>query len=154
MSHSAGSITESILCTFPRSSIKAMLKDNSEIALQLFNMESRDLSLCQNHLMAAGRKTAKESIAYLLLELYYRVQSQVKNGYVASTNTIDFPITQEDIGDAVGLTNVHVNRVIKELMAENLIQCNKKKLAILNEHKLCEIAEFSPDLIYGPTLIL
>lgn len=153
ISHSAGTITESILCAFPRPQLREMLRDNPELALRLINMESRDMSLCQNHLMAAGRKTAKESIAFVLMELFYRVQLQVKDSYSASTHSIAFPITQEDIGDAVGLTNVHVNRVIKELMAEKLILCHKKQLTILNEKRLCEIAEFNPDMINGHPLI-
>jgi CRP-like cAMP-binding protein len=151
--HSAGTITESILCTFPRAQLSDMLKENPELAIRLLNMESRDMSLCQSHLMAAGRKTAKESIAFVLMELFYRVQSQISESYNASTQTINFPITQEDIGDAVGLTNVHVNRVIKEMIAEQLITCHKKKLSILNEKKLCEIAEFYPDMISGYPLI-
>ncbi len=151
--HSAGTITESILCAFPRAQLGDMLQENPELAIRLLNMESRDMSLCQSHLMAAGRKTAKESIAFVLLELYHRVQSQVKDSYNASTQTINFPITQEDIGDAVGLTNVHVNRVIKEMISEGLITCHKKRLSILDEEKLCEIAEFNPDMISGHPLI-
>ena len=152
-SHSAGTITESILCAFPRSQIKEMLESNPELALRLLNMETRDMSLCQNHLMAAGRKTAKESIAFLLLELYYRVQGQLKDHYNAADHTIDLPITQEDMGDALGLTNVHVNRVIQELINEQLILCHKKQLTILDEARLCEIAEFSPEMIGGHPLI-
>jgi len=147
MAHSAGTVTESVLCSFPRAKIKPMLEKNSELALRLVDMKARDVSLCHNHLMAAGRKTAKESIAFILMELFYRVQYQVPNNDSKATNTIDFPITQEDIGDAIGLTNVHVNRVVKELMKEKLILCNKKKLTILNEKKLCEIAEFSSDMV-------
>ena len=147
--HSAGTITESILCTFPRAQLGKMLEKNPELAIRLLNMESRDMSLCQSYLMAAGRKTAKESDAFVLLELYYRVQSQVKDSYNAVTKTIDFPITQEDIGDAIGLTNVHINRVIKRMISENLITCHKKQLSILDEDKLCEIAEFNPDKISG-----
>ncbi len=151
--HSAGTITESILCAFPRAQLGEMLNENPELAMRLLNMESRDMSLCQSHLMAAGRKTAKESIAFVLMELYYRVQSQNKDNFDPSTHTIGFPITQEDIGDSIGLTNVHVNRVIKELIAENLITCHKKQLCILNEKKLSEVADFNPDMVSGHPLI-
>ena len=147
ISHSAGTVTESILCAFSRQELTPMLRENPELAIRLVNMESRDMSLCQSHLMAAGRKTAKESIAFLLMELFYRVQYQAKESYSASDNMINFPITQEDIGDALGLTNVHVNRVIKELTNEKIISCHKKQLVIFDEKKLCEIAEFSPDMI-------
>ncbi len=147
ISYSAATVTESVLCTFPRNNLKEMLKDNHEMALRLLNMESRNMSLCQNHLMAAGRKTAKASVAFVLLELFYRAQYQNKNSFYVSSQSIEFPITQEDIGDAVGLTNVHVNRVIKALMDEKLIQCHKKHLSILNEKKLSDLAEFTPDMI-------
>ena len=111
------------------------------------------MSLCQNHLISSGRRTAKENIAFLFMELYYRVQLQEKASYFAETNSIIFPITQEDIGDAAGLTNIHVNRIIKELTSEKLISFSKKKLSILNKEKLCEIAEFSPDMIKEQPLI-
>jgi len=153
IAHSAGTITESVLCAFPRAQLKEMLHETPELAIRLVNMESRDMSLCQNHLMAAGRKTAMESIAFILLELYYRVKKHKGNSFSDSTHSIDFPITQEDLGDAIGLTNVHVNRVIKKLMSANLIYCHKKKLSILNEKKLSEIAEFSPEMIFPHPMI-
>ncbi len=152
MPHSAGSVTELILCAYPRNHLKSMLQENPEVAVQMVDMRSRDVTLCQNHLMAAGRKTAKESIAFIILELFYRVQHQVPSNPNNTTDSMDFPITQEDIGDAIGLTNVHVNRVIKELMDERLIHCNKKRLKILNEEKLSQIAEFNPDMVIAHPL--
>jgi len=154
MPHSAGTISESIFCVFPRSALKQLLGDNKELALQLYNMESRALSLCQNHLTATGRKTAKERIIYLMLELFYRVQNQMKNAFNKDKNSIDFPLTQEDIGDALGLTNIHVNRVIKELEAEKLIKCGQKQLTILKEKKLCDMAEFDSDMVDNNMLLL
>lgn len=149
MSHSVAAITETVFCVFSHEDIKQMLRQDSALAVRLVEMESRDMSLCQSHLMAAGRKTARESIAFLLMELYYRVRLQLPGSFFPATNTIDFPITQEDIGDAVGLTKIHVNRVIKQLIKDELICFHKRQLKILNEKKLCEIAEFRPEVIIG-----
>ncbi len=146
MSYSAGSVTECVLCAYPRAKVKTMLKEHPKLALRMIDMLSRDLSMSQNHLLASGRKTARESVVYILMELFYRVQYQMPDNYNKHSNTIDLPVTQEDIGDAIGLTNVHVNRVIKELMKEKLIICSKKHLTILNEQELCEIAEFKPEM--------
>lgn len=143
MPHSATTVTEAVLCVFPREKINSMLRENSDLSVRFIEMWSRDMSLCQDYLMAIGRKTARESVTFLLLELYYRVKYQNPGSYSSSVNAIYFPITQEDIGDAVGLTKVHVNRVIKSLVEEKLIYCHKKKLAILNEEKLCEIAAYN-----------
>ena len=147
ISYSAGTITESVLCSFPKKKIKPMLQETPELAIRLVEMESRVVSLCQNHLMAAGRKTARESVAFLLLELFYRVRQQIPDDYSKSDHSIVFPLTQEDIGDAIGLTNIHVNRVIKEMMRENLIYCHKKNLVISDEEKLSQIAEFKPEMV-------
>ena len=146
ITHSAGTVTKSTLCAFPRIHLKEILKSNPEIALRLLDMQSTNISLCQSHLIATGRKTAKESISFLLLELFYRVQFQFNESFTPSTNSIYFPITQEDIGDALGLTNIHVNRIIKELIESRLIDCHKKKLSILKESQLCNSAGFSDDL--------
>lgn len=147
LNHSASTITQSVLCSFPRKEIKPMLKKHPELAIRLLEMDSKDMSLCQNHLIATGRKTAKESIAYVLLELFFRVKKQIPQHFISKTNSIKFPITQEDLADAVGLTNIHVNRVMKELMSEKLITCHKRNLSILNERKLSKLAGFQHEMI-------
>lgn len=147
LAHSACTITQSVLCAFSRTEIKPLLSKHPELAVRLLEMGSKDISLCQNHLIATGRKTAKESIAYVLLELFFRVKKQIPNDYESDTNSIMFPITQEDLGDAVGLTNIHVNRVIKELISNKLITCNKRKLSILKESELSELAGFSHEMM-------
>jgi CRP-like cAMP-binding protein len=143
--YSAATITDSTLCAYDRDEFKWMLEANPELAMRMLDMTLRDVSLCQNHLVAAGRKTAIESVAYVLLELFYRIQSQRRDDNNSSADSIYFPITQEDIGDAIGITNIHVNRIIKELMQEKLIIIHKKRLTILDAAKMREIAEFSLD---------
>lgn len=149
MTYSAGTVTDVALSAFPRNKIKPLIRKEPELAIRLLEMGSRDVSLCQNHLMAAGRKSARESIAFVLLELFYRVKFQIPEEYSESAQSIVFPITQEDIGDAIGLTNIHVNRIIKELISEGLLLCSKRKLTILKEEELSKLADFSPEMIIG-----
>lgn len=153
IAYSSATVTSSVLCAFSRKKFHSLLKESPELAVRILEMECMSMSLCQNHLMATGRKTARESIAFILMELYCRVKKQVSDSFCEDNNSIAFPITQEDMGDALGLTNIHVNRVVNELMREKLIYLNKKRLTILNEKKLSEIAEFSPTMIEGNTLI-
>jgi CRP-like cAMP-binding protein len=152
MTHSAAVLTPATLCVFSRDVLRQMLTSDAALAVRLVDMETREMSLCQSHLMATGRKTAIESISFLLLELFHRVQIQIPESFFSSENTIDFPLTQEDIGDAVGLTKIHVNRVIKKLVKESLIVFHKKQLTILDEKKLSEIAGFNADEITGMSL--
>ena len=112
-----------------------------------------DMNLCQHHLIGTGRKNARESIAFLLLKLFYRVRLQMQNGYDEATESIIFPLTQEDIGDTVGLTSVHVNRILKEMEAKGWIHCQSKCLTILDEEALMEIGQFDPGMISTKSLI-
>ena len=151
--HSASALSNTTLCTYPRSRLKEMLSEQPVLATQLAIMESRDLALSQHHLMSAGRKDAHESIAFLLLELFHRSRQQMPQSFNVDDNSIDFPPTQEDIGDAIGLTNVHVNRIIRQFIRDGLIECHHKKLRIIDEEKLSQIAEFNEGMIAGNPLI-
>ncbi|HIO93330.1 MAG TPA: Crp/Fnr family transcriptional regulator [Leucothrix mucor] len=145
--HSAITLTDATLCAFPRSRVGEMFNNHPMLATQVVVMESRELALCQHHLMSAGRKDAQESVAFLLLELFHRCRQQLINSFNADDNSVDFPLTQEDIGDAIGLTNVHVNRVIRQFTQDGLIECRHKKLRIIDEDRLSQIGEFDINII-------
>ncbi|RTZ63290.1 MAG: hypothetical protein DSZ29_07260 [Aquificaceae bacterium] len=145
--HSATTLTDATLCAFPRSKVEDMFNKHPSLATQIAIMESRELAICQHHLMSAGRKDAQESIAFLLLELFHRCRQQIDTSFNKDENSIYFPLTQEDIGDAVGLTNVHVNRVIRQFIHDGIIECHHKKLRILDEERLSKMGEFDINII-------
>ena len=147
ISHSASAVSESVVCAFPRALLTDLFENQPSLALRLASMESRDMSLCQHHQAFRSSKDSHESVAFLLLELYYRTRLQMSHNYDPVTNSIVFPLTQEDIGDAVGLTSIHVNRVLRQFRKLGLIKCGGKKLQILAEDKLVEIGEFDKDII-------
>ncbi|MCK5918792.1 MAG: Crp/Fnr family transcriptional regulator [Cocleimonas sp.] len=151
--HSAFSLTNATLCAFPRSRIKQMFEEQPMLTTQLSLMGSRDLTLCQHHLMSAGRKDSHESVAFLLLELFHRAKKRIPQDFNEAENSIAFPLTQEEIGDAVGITNVHVNRIVREFMRDGLIHCQHRKLTIRNEEKLSEIGDFDIGIISSNFLI-
>ena len=77
-------------------------------------------------------------MAHLMCELYYRMRViGVADGF-----NIALPLTQTDLGDAVGITPVHTNRVIQELRRRKLIALGDGRLTILDLEKLEEVAAF------------
>ncbi|MEE9448368.1 MAG: Crp/Fnr family transcriptional regulator [Arenicellales bacterium] len=143
--HSAEAITDVRLCAFSVENIAQMMGEQPEIALRLIEMNARDMSICQQHLVCAGKKDARARLAYLILETYHRVRKQSPTDFEAQTNSIRFPLTQELLGDTLGLTNVHVNRMLKKLKVDDLITCQHGRLAILDEKRLTELAQFDLD---------
>lgn len=152
--HSALAITPGVLCAFPRCKLTNMMHEQPEISESLITIVSRDMSLCQQHFFGMTQKTAIESISFLILEIYHRIRLKYQHlDNKIQSNTIDFPLTQEDIGDATGVTKIHTNRVIRELKSKNLIECSHKKLTLLDEAALTEIAQFDIDYIKNPQII-
>jgi CRP-like cAMP-binding protein len=146
-------LSESIVCGFPRNRLQEMFEETPSLALRLASMGSRDMNLCQQHQAFRSRKDAYESIAFLLLELFHRTQLHMSHHFDPKTNSVTFPLTQEDIGDAVGLTNVHVNRILRQFHKLNLINCHHKRLQILDEEKLSDMGEFDKSMISSNPLI-
>jgi DNA-binding transcriptional regulator LsrR (DeoR family) len=52
------------------------------------------------------------------------------------------PLTQEQIGEALGITPVHANRIIKQLRDENVVDINRGRVQVLDETRLVELAQF------------
>jgi CRP-like cAMP-binding protein len=77
-------------------------------------------------------------VAALILDTVSRLR--VMNAQLG--NSFAFPLTQEEIGDATGLTAVHVNRMIRALVEDGLIARQANQLTILEEDRLAEVASY------------
>ncbi len=152
VAYAVEALTDAVFCAFRYPMVGKMLDSEAVIGKRLLAMQIRDSNLCQHHLMGAGRKSAEEKIAFLLLELYHRARLQVPNAECRDGNSIAFPLTQEDIADAVGLSKIHVNRVLRDLVKRGYILCDHRCLTILREAELAEIAEFEISMITTPAL--
>lgn len=143
--HSALSLTPSILCGFQQEDLHSLMINHPALAMQVTQLQSRDMARCHTHILGIGRKTAEGRIVHLILELYDRLKNR---GLVSSqTMTMPFPLTQEVISDMTGLSQVHVNRVMSKLKSDKLITCKYKQLTLLDWDQLTEIGEyFSPPL--------
>ena len=91
-----------------------------------------------------GRRSAREHLAHLLCELLVRLTVTGQARGVGYT----LPMTQKEIGDALGLTSVHVNRVLQSLRTEGLIEQRGRDLAIGKWSALRQAAAFRPDYLH------
>jgi CRP/FNR family transcriptional regulator len=125
----------------PRRALETLLRERPEIGIRFAEAIARDRSLCFDHLTSVGRRPANARVARLLLELFVRSRSYWPK---AGIEMASLPITQEHIGDALGLTSVHVNRVLNELKRDGVLQFHYRRLTILDADKLIEIAGVEP----------
>lgn len=150
--YSAQALTNCIVCAFPRNRIMDLMNREPAIAMQLMQMNHRAMSVCQEYLMSTGTRTAKESIAFLLIELVHRLRlvRKFRPEPEDADNTYAIPITQDDIAEAVGITPIHVNRTLQQMKQEGLLRCSHHRLEIHDEAALIRLANFDPVAIgYG-----
>jgi CRP-like cAMP-binding protein len=57
-------------------------------------------------------------------------------------NRIEMPMTQEQIGEAMGITSIHANRIIKQLREDGVLEFHRGHVTVLDENKLEELAQF------------
>ena len=108
---------------------------------------AHDHALLMEQVSRLGRQTAYERMANLALELHYRCAAI---GLVHADG-FEFPLTQEGLGDLLGLSVVHVNRTLQILRHQEMIQLKHGRLTLLNLPALSEAAEFKPpELTYVP----
>jgi CRP-like cAMP-binding protein len=93
--------------------------------------------------LSLGRRSAIERLAHLLCELSVRLGAESDE-----ESSFAFPLTQEQIGDALGLTAVHVNRTMHQLRADGLIEIANRYLTIPNIAKLRQAGGFDPRYLH------
>jgi biotin operon repressor len=103
-----------------------------------------DASTFREWIVSLGSRDAYSRIGHLICEMFLKLKAVgLTNG-----NSFNFPITQGEIGDATGLSTVHVNRSIMELRKEGLIILEKGRCTIPDLRRLEEAAKFDPTYLH------
>lgn len=112
----------------------------ARVATAMVWFAAREAAIYAEHIVDAGRREPRERLAHFLLEMLTRLQAIGD----ASEDTFFMPLSQEGIGDVVGLSGPHVNRMLAELKAERLIAMNGHEVTIRDRAALQALGEFRP----------
>ena len=131
-------VTEATLCPLDKDKLATLFVEQPRLAALVFTLVIADRVALADRLASIGRTSARARVASLLCEIAARLR--VMEGHQAE---FAIPLTQEDIGDATGLTAVHVNRMMRGLVDDGLIERNGNVVRILDERRLGEEGFFS-----------
>jgi len=143
MDHSIGALSPAKVAFISHDKMRE-LTDRPGIARALWWASLVDEAVLRAWIVNFGRRDSFERVAHLICELYTRLQ----NVGLASDNEFDLPLTQEDLSDALGLTPVHTNRVLKRLRDEEIMTFKRQQIAILDVRKLKAAAGFDPSYLH------
>jgi CRP-like cAMP-binding protein len=147
MDHSVGALSRCRTIAFPHERLTRITEQLPHLTRVLWLMTLLDGSIHREWLVAMGRRSASQQMAHLVCELYVRL------GIVGLVRdaTFNLPITQTELGDALGLSAVHVNRVLQELRTEDLFTWQGQTIRILDWEGLQQRAEFDPRYLHLTT---
>ena len=103
-----------------------------------------DAAIFREWMVGMGRRNAPVRIAHLLCEMYAKLNAVG----LADGNSVPLRLTQETIGDALGLSSVHVNRALMALRAKNLFTFDGRTLAVHDWDGLVRAGEFDPAYLH------
>ena len=144
MDHSIGAITRLKVAMITPDEMDALTANRPRITQALWWHELVTTAIQREWTLNIGQRMAYERIAHLLVELYKRLETVGK----AKDGRCDFPLTQNDLADATGLTAVHVNRTLQELRRNGLIELDRKQLKILDIEQLIDVSMFNPNYLH------
>lgn len=137
--HSAIAASDVTLCAFPIDRFRQTIAELPDLAFAISSVTETTTQRCHSALTSIASHPAETKVAFLLLSLYVRELSLNAD----ANKCIPFPITQEDIGDALGLTSIHVNRVFQSLRKKGLIECKNRCLWVNDKKALAKVAKIS-----------
>lgn len=140
MDHSVGTLSPCVVAYAPHEGLERITERLPHLGRLLWLLTLIDASIHRQWLVTMGAYPALNRTAHLLCELFTRLTFD--SGVVGSSLTL--PITQQDLGDTLGLSTVHTNRVVQELRARGLIQWQGHEIRMLNWQGLAELSQFDP----------
>ncbi len=144
LDHNVIAITDCQYGVFPHARLRAMLEKHPHLTRVYWLMTNIDAAIHREWTVSLGRRAAPSRMAHLFCEILERLQ------VVGQTNgnSYQFPLTQQELGDCLGLTSVHVNRTLQGLRKQKLIEVERGWVNILNLPGLKALGEFEADYLY------
>jgi CRP-like cAMP-binding protein len=144
LDHDVITITRARVAIVPHERLQQMTERFPHLSRVYWAMTNIDAAIQREWTLSLGRRSAIARMAHLLCELNVRL------GLVGLTegSSFEFPLTQVEFGECLGLTSVHVNRTLQELRRRGLIELQSRRVTIFDLEALKAVAEFDDAYLY------
>ena len=140
MDHGVQALTDCTIVHAPHARLRRITEEHPHLARVLWLDTVIDAAIHRQWIASMGRRTSLAHLAHLLCELYKRLEVVG----LAADCSFELPLSQATLADVLGLSTVHVNRLIGELRSTRLLTWTQPKVTILDWDGLAALAEFDP----------
>lgn len=144
MEHSIATITPARVAMVDRARMEELILTRPALTRAFWWAQLVDEDTLRAWIASMGRRNSLQRVAHLMCELYIRA----RNVGLVDGGRFELPLTQEVIGDAIGLTAVHVNRVLRKLRLAGTMHLKSGSLLIEDAAKLAEVAGFDDSYLH------
>ena len=144
MEHGVVALTTCTIAVVPHEALTEITEKSPHLTRMLWLSTLMDAAIHREWITSMGRRPAMERAAHLFCELFTRLKVIGRT----QGDTIRFPLTQAELGDTLGLSLVHVNRVVQALRSQGLVSWEGRTLTILDWDRLAKVAEFDEAYLY------
>ena len=144
MDHGIQTVTDVRVATINGETMNRVMIAHPTIARAMYIAQLVDEGTLRSWIVSMGRRTSAERVAHLLLELYIRAASIG----LAEGDTMALPLTQAVLADAMGMTSVHINRVLQSLRASGAVELQRGVLKINQPSVLTQTAGFDDSYLH------
>ena len=138
--HVVRTLSPAVVATVPATVLHGLMEEHPRIARALWANTVTDDAILREWVVSLGRRTAYERMAHLFCEVFLRLRAVG----LADAQSCELPLTQMDLGDLMGLSTVHVNRVLQQLRRDELIALKGPHLTIRDVAMLGRAADLDP----------
>jgi CRP-like cAMP-binding protein len=143
--HSVQMLTAGKVALIAADAIKRIAAERPAVGQATWYDTLVDGSIFREWIANVGRRDARTRIAHLLCEFSLRLEA----AGLGQQSNYELPMTQDQLGDATGLTPVHVNRTLKSLEADDLIErASPRAITIGNWRKLADAGDFNSNYLH------
>jgi CRP-like cAMP-binding protein len=144
MDHSVGALSTCTIVTFDHTELEKITRQYPHLTRLLWLSTLLDAAIHREWIVGLGRLSAFARLAHLICELHVRLKiigAGDDRGFV-------LPITQIELGDALGISSVHVNRVLQDMREQELVVWKGARIDIIDWQGLSRAAEFDPRYLH------
>jgi CRP-like cAMP-binding protein len=144
MDHSLGTLTPCRIGFVQHEHMRDVFRQHPRLTEVFWRDTLIDASIFREWMIGIGRRSAKTRVAHLFCEMVMRLRAVG----LQTGNTVPLPLTQAEVGDALGLSTVHVNRTLQDLRKEDLVEWERGVLTVLDWAGLMLTGEFDPTYLH------
>ena len=144
MDHSLGTLIPCKLAFIQHDDLRSFMRNHPRLGDLFWRDTLIDAAVFRQWVVNVGRRQGPTRMAHLLCELLVRLRAVE----LVEDHIFDLPVTQAELADALGITNVHVNRVLQDLRGSGLIALRGKTLKVLDWEGLKMAGEFDPTYLH------